>query len=81
MGTRLLLVPVYRTGGNGHTLKYMKFHLNMKGHFFTVRMIKHWNRLPREVVKSPSVEMLRGRRDTVIGYLLYLTLLEQRGWA
>ncbi|KAK4815406.1 hypothetical protein QYF61_001394 [Mycteria americana] len=27
--------------------------------FFTLRVVKHWNRLPREVVDAPSVETFK----------------------
>ena len=45
-----------RTRGNGHKLKYRKFHKNT-GKNFTARMTEHWNGLPREVVESPSLEI------------------------
>jgi len=61
------VVPSDRTGGNGHKLKHRKFHLDMRKHFLTGRVAKHWHRLPREAVESPSVEMLRGCLDMVLG--------------
>jgi len=53
------VVPTDRTGGNGYILKHMKFHLNTIIHFFTVEVVKHRNRLPREVV-----EILKTQQDT-----------------
>jgi len=32
-----------------------------KEKFFTIRMVKHWHRLPREVVDTPSLETFKAR--------------------
>ena len=45
-----------------------------------VQVVEHWHRLPREVMESPSLEMLKTQLDTALNNLLYLTLLSARGW-
>ena len=43
---------------------------NMRKNFFRLRVTEHWNRLPREGVESPSLDIFKTRLDAVLCSLL-----------
>lgn len=71
MGGDFLVVCSNVTRGNGHSLKYRKFHTNTKKYLFTMRRMEQWNfRLPREVVKSSFIEIFKTCLDGFMCNLL-----------
>jgi len=59
-----------RTRDDDFKLKEVRFRLDIRKKFFTMRAVKHWNRLPREVVDVPSLETFRVRLDGALSNLI-----------
>jgi len=69
-----------KTRGNGYKLHWVRFHLNVRKTFFIVRMINHWNNLPRDVVESPLLEVFKMQQDRVLNHPIQAPF-RTKGWA
>jgi len=59
-----------RTRGKSSKLKEGRFRLDIRKKFFTMRVVRHWNKLPREAVAAPSLEVFKARLDGALSSLV-----------
>ncbi|GAB0188536.1 hypothetical protein GRJ2_001318900 [Grus japonensis] len=59
-----------KTRGDGFKLKEGRFRLDIRKKISTMRVVGHWNRLPREAVDVQSLEMFKARLDGTLGNLV-----------
>ncbi|KFQ97926.1 hypothetical protein Y956_15939, partial [Nipponia nippon] len=55
---------------NGFKLKEGRFRLDARKKFFTQSVVRHWNKLPREVVDAPSLAVVKARLDRALSNLV-----------
>ena len=59
-----------RAKENGFKLKEGRFRSDIRKKSFTLRVVRHWHRLPRDVVDAPSLELFKARLDQAPGNLI-----------
>ncbi|KFR13898.1 hypothetical protein N306_05851, partial [Opisthocomus hoazin] len=55
---------------NSSKLKEGGFGLDIRKKFFTMRVVRHWNRFPREAVDAPSLEVFKAILDGALSNLV-----------
>ena len=72
------LISSDRIHRNGSKLCQGRFRQDVRKYFFTERVAKHWNRLPREVVGAPSLSMFKKHLDSALNMLNFWSTLNHQ---
>jgi len=59
-----------KTRSNGFKLREGGSRLGIRKKFFAMRVVKHWHRLPSEVVEAPSLETFKARLEGALSNLV-----------
>jgi len=62
---------VVRGQGVMASIKEGRFRLGRRKKFFTLRVVRHWHRLPREAVAAPSPAVIKARLDGALSNLVW----------
>ncbi|KFP08205.1 hypothetical protein N300_04814, partial [Calypte anna] len=55
---------------NVSKLEEGRFKLDIRETFFSVRVVRHWNKLAREAVDAPSLKVFKARLDGALSSLV-----------
>lgn len=59
-------------------MKENSFRLHIKKKVFTVRVVKQWNRLPKEVMDAPSLDVFKARLDGALIHVCVILFLPDK---
>ena len=64
------ILPECRTRNHELKLQEARFRLDIRKNLLTVRAVRQWNQLPREVVGSPTLEAFKRQLDSPLSGML-----------
>ncbi|KAK4826407.1 hypothetical protein QYF61_008694 [Mycteria americana] len=71
------LIVAFQSRANGFKPKEGRFRLDIEKKFFTMRVVRHSTRLPRELADAPSLEVFKARLDGALSNLIHPETIEK----